>query len=125
MSTLLTDNIGDSGAVKTVPISSVTENSTKTRWLYDQSVPSTLSSFNLSSITDVTTGDYDTNYTNSMTDSNYTELGMWVNSTNAGADRTLQTQLGARLTTGSSYYAVANAVAFDNITSGITLGDLA
>lgn len=71
MSTLLTDNIGDGLATRTVPISSVTLGTVKSWTNYDQTVPNVVSSYNTSSVTDVATGDFIVIFTNNMNDTLY------------------------------------------------------
>lgn len=62
MSTLLTDNIGDMNATKTVPISTVTDGTAKA-WAFGSSV-AIVQSYNATSFVDNGVGNFQTSFTN-------------------------------------------------------------
>lgn len=72
MSTLIVTNISD-GTVS-VPATVVTEAGVKALTVYNQVTPSTIRSYNVSSVTDTTTGDAMINHTNNFDAADYSNV---------------------------------------------------
>ena len=74
MSTIDVSNLND--GTTTVATTFITNGPAKARVQYDQSSAAISDSFNMSSVTDSSTGNFRTNFTSSMSNSNYCSVGM-------------------------------------------------
>lgn len=117
MSTLLTDNIGDNNV--TIPMDAVTYGSSKHAHDYNQSVPTIRSSYNVSSITDTSTGLYQVFFTNAMSISGQPTI-------TSGA-ATVRCGYGTNITTSviGYTYTASTGASIDGFSGMSTLGDLA
>ena len=92
MSTISVDNIEDRSAAETVDAAYVVHGTFKSWADYQQTgTPTVDASFNVTSVTDNTTGDATVNLTNSMDSANYPALGMSNNSWFVGFNATART----------------------------------
>jgi len=78
MSTIVTSNVSD--GTLSIPTTYVTNGSAKARLYYDQTGPTVIGSFNVSSVTDNSVGDFTVNLTNSFSDTNNFAVGGAVSS---------------------------------------------
>jgi hypothetical protein len=118
MSSLIVSNVSD--GTLSIPTTYVTNGSAKAWMQYLQAGPTLSDSFNVSSVTDTSTGLFTMNFTSAMSSDAYSRHFMSNDSVVVGSD-------GARLSTGINFKTVtvaANA-ALDTATYGSIDGDLA
>ena len=70
MSEIRANTISD--AAGTGPVTLTKQSAAKALWFYEQATPAVISSFNVSSITDVSTGRFTVNWTSAFNSANYT-----------------------------------------------------
>ena len=121
-SELRVNTLKDAAGNNSVGMSTVAEGTARQKHYYNQTTATILDSFNVSSITDVSTGSYDPQATNSMSSVNYNVVAhAQAQDTNATF-----TYYGLNRATGSyRRYNYDNASKDLNATDGILFGDLA
>ena len=109
MSTLTISNLSD--GTKTVTTTSINTGHAKAWLNYDQNSNSIHSSFNVSSVTDNTTGHFTKNYANAMSQENHVVgcTSAETGGTGPGADRYISLARGSnRIATGSAQFAAGD-----------------